>query len=380
VWELLGQAGKKVVTIGVPGTYPPRPVNGAQIACFLTPQTVTTDESGQKATKTFTYPPELSEQVNAWAGGEYVVDVKQFRTENKDFLLQQIYDMSRQHFAVVREMMRRQPWDFFMFVEMGTDRIHHGFWKFHDPTHFRYEPGNKYAHVIRDYYRYLDGEVGELLRMLDGDTAVMVVSDHGAKKMEGGLCINEWFLRSGWLCLADDRPERLTPMEKVEIDWSQTRAWGEGGYYARVFMNVEGREPHGVIPRADYERVRDELAEQIQGIRGPNGEDIGTVVYKPQDIYRRVNGIAPDLIVYFGNLLWRSVGSLGHKEVWTFENDTGPDDANHAEQGIFIYHDPKRNLQGRELAGLEIMDFAPTVMRHFGLPVPADMQGRVIQF
>ena len=107
VWELLGQAGKKVVTIGVPGTFPPRPVNGAQIACFLTPQTITTDDSGQKMTKTFTYPPELSEKVNAWADGEYVVDVKQFRTENKDFLLQQIYDMSRQHFGVVREMMRR---------------------------------------------------------------------------------------------------------------------------------------------------------------------------------------------------------------------------------------------------------------------------------
>jgi len=143
-------------------------------------------------------------------------------------------------------------------------------------------------------------------------------------------------------------------------------------------MNVEGREPHGVIPRADYERVRNELADQVQRIRGPNGADIGTVVYKPQDIYRRVNGIAPDLIVYFGHLLWRSVGSLGHKEVWTFENDTGPDDANHAEQGIFIYYDPKRNLQGRELTGLEIMDFAPTVMRHFGLPAPTDMQGRVI--
>jgi predicted AlkP superfamily phosphohydrolase/phosphomutase len=114
VWELLGQAGKKVVTIGVPGTYPPRPVNGAQIACFLTPQTVTTDEAGQKITKTFTYPADLSAQVNAWAGGEYVVDVKQFRTDNKDFLLQQIYDMTRQHFGVVREMLTRQPWDFFL--------------------------------------------------------------------------------------------------------------------------------------------------------------------------------------------------------------------------------------------------------------------------
>lgn len=376
---MLGQAGKKVVTIGVPGTYPPRPVNGSQIACFLTPQTVSTDERGQRASKTFTYPPELSEKVNTWAGGEYVVDVKQFRSGDKDFLLKQIYDMSQQHFRVVREMMRYRPWDFFMFVEMGTDRVHHGFWKYHDPTHFKYEPGNKFEHAIRDYYRYLDGEIGELLERLDDDTAVMVVSDHGAKKMEGGICINEWLADAGWLALTDDRPERLTPMEKVRIDWSKTKAWGEGGYYGRVFMNVKGREPQGVISPVDYERVRDELADQIKGIRGPQGEDIGTLVYKPQEIYRQVKGIAPDLIVYFGNLLWRSVGSLGHKAVWTFENDTGPDDANHARQGIFIYHDPKSSLEGRELTGLEIMDFAPTVLQYFGLPVATDMQGRVIQ-
>ena len=380
VWEILGRAGKKVVTIGVPGTYPPRPVNGSQIACFLTPQTVSTDDNGNKIAKTFTYPPELSARVNAWAGGEYVVDVKQFRTDDKDFLLKQIYDMSRQHFAVVREMLKYQPWDFFMFVEMGTDRIHHGFWKFIDQTHSKYEPGNPYERSIRDYYQYLDGEIGELLRLIDDETAVMVVSDHGAKKMDGGICINEWMTRTGWLALADDRPTRLTPMEKVEIDWGRTKAWGEGGYYARVFMNVQGREPQGLISPSEYEKTRDELAEAIKNIRGPNGEDIGTEVFKPQRIYRKVNGVAPDLIVYFGNLLWRSVGSLGHPEVWTFENDTGPDDANHAQHGILIYYDPNRELGGRELSGVEIMDFAPSVLQHFGLPVPADMQGRAIQF
>ena len=76
VWDLLGRAGRKVVTIGVPATYPPQPVNGAQISCFLTPQTITMDERGERESRTFTYPPELSDQVNAWAGGEYVVDVK----------------------------------------------------------------------------------------------------------------------------------------------------------------------------------------------------------------------------------------------------------------------------------------------------------------
>jgi predicted AlkP superfamily phosphohydrolase/phosphomutase len=378
VWEILGRAGKQVVTVGIPGTYPPRPVNGSQIACFLTPRTVRQDESGRRVTQNFTYPPELSEQVNTWAGGEYVVDVKQFRTEDKDFLLQQIYDMTRQHFVVVREMMKHQPWDFFMFVEMGTDRIHHGFWKYHDPAHRLFEPGNRLQNAIRDYYRYLDGEIGQLLEMLDDETAVMVVSDHGAKKMDGGICINEWLVREGWLALSQARPTSITPFDKVGVDWAHTRAWSEGGYYARVFLNVSGREPQGVIPPDQYEQVRDELAAKICAIRGPQGEDIGTQVFKPQEIYRQVNRVAPDLLVYFGDLLWRSVGSLGHEHVWTLENDTGPDDANHAQHGIFIYSHRKGQPGGPAQAALDIMDFAPTVLKYFGLPIPPDMQGRAI--
>ncbi len=380
VWDYLSEAGKRVVTIGVPGTYPPRPVNGAQIGCFLTPQTVTTEANGQRVSKTFTYPAELSPQVNAWAGGEYLPDVKHFRTDDKAYLLQQIYDMTRQHFEVVRHMLQREPWDFFMFVEMGTDRIHHGFWKFHDRSHRLYEPGNPFENAIRDYYIYLDGELGRVLDLAGPDTAVLVVSDHGAKKMDGGICVNEWLIREGWLTLAQDHPNALTPIEKVKVDWARTRAWGEGGYYARIFMNVAEREPQGTIPAADYERVRDELAEAIRNLRGPNGEDIGTRVFKPQEVYRAVNGIAPDLIVYWGDLTWRSVGSLGHPQVWTFENDTGPDDANHAPEGMLIYHNPRTPLGGRQLTNLEIMDVASTVLQHFGLPIPASLQGRALTF
>jgi predicted AlkP superfamily phosphohydrolase/phosphomutase len=378
VWDLLGQAGKDVVTIGVPGTYPPRPVHGAQIGCFLTPQTVGVDASGQRVSKVFTYPPQLSEQVNGWAGGEYLVDVKNFRTDDKEHLLQQIYAMSRQHFHVVRQMLRSQPWDFFMFVEMGVDRLHHGFWKFHDVTHLKHEPGNPFQNAIRDYYRYIDSEIGEVLQLVGDETAVMVVSDHGAKKMDGGVCINEVLLRAGWLTLAEPVPAAPRPLDKVAVDWSQTKAWGEGGYYARVFMNVAQRERQGTIPLADYERRRDELAALLLDVRGPAGEALGTQVYKPQAIYRQANGVAPDLIVYWGNLLWRSVGSLGHGSLWTRDNDTGPDDANHAPEGLFIFSDPRHNRRGQQLSGLGIMDVAPTILQHFGLPVPPDMQGQPI--
>ena len=107
--------------------------------------------------------------------------------------------------------------------------------------------------------------------------------------------------------------------------------------------------------------------------------NIGTKVYKPQEIYKEVHGVPPDLIVYFGDLSWRSVGTVGHGSIYTFENDTGPDDCNHAQFGMVIKHDLEahQGSGGRELAGLQLMDLAPSILEQFGVPVPADMQGKV---
>jgi len=251
-------------------------------------------------------------------------------------------------------------------------------WKYTDPAHPKYEPGNKWQDSIRDYYKKLDSYIGEVLALVPKDTVVLVVSDHGAKTMHGGIAVNEWLVRNGWLALKGEAPKTITPFEKVEVDWSKTRAWGSGGYYGRVFLNVQGREPQGIIPQGDYERVRDELARALESIPAPDGRNIGTVAFKPEKIYKQVNNIAPDLVMYFGNLDWRAVGSLGIGGVYTFENDTGPDDANHAQQGMYILYDPANQAGGKRLDA-HIMDIAPTVLDVMGLPVPRDMNGNVIK-
>jgi predicted AlkP superfamily phosphohydrolase/phosphomutase len=60
--------------------------------------------------------------------------------------------------------------------------------------------------------------------------------------------------------------------------------------------------------------------------------------------------------------------------VYRLENDTGPDDANHAQHGVLIYAPPKGSLGGRELTGMHLLQVAPTVLSLLGLPVPAAMQ------
>ena len=364
VWDLLSRAGKKVVVAGVPQTYPVKPVNGCLISSFLTPSTLSQ----------YTYPAELKDEINQVVDGEYMLDVRQFRTEDKAHLLEQIYAMADQHHKLVMHLMTSKPWDFFMHVDMGVDRIHHGFWKFFDERHPLYEPGNPFENAIRDYYIHLDQQLGERLALLDENTVVLVVSDHGAQPMIGGICFNEWLKQEGYLAL-EYQPDGIVPLEKCEIDWHKTLAWGSGGYYARLFLNVKGREPEGIIEPADYDRVRDELARRIANMVDPEGQPIGSMAYKPEEIYQTVNNIAPDLIVYMGNLKWRSVGSLGFNRIHTFENDTGPDDANHAQEGLYIHYDPRLQGQG-EGPRQHLMDVAPTILELMGVSAPADMQGR----
>jgi predicted AlkP superfamily phosphohydrolase/phosphomutase len=363
VWDHLGKAGKRVILLGIPQTYPPRPVNGLLVGCFLTPS----------IENNYTYPPELKEEI-AQVVHPYMVDCPDFRTEDKARLLADIYRMTDKRFTLARHFLRTKPWDFFMMVEMGTDRIHHAFWKYTDPGHPKFEPGNPWENAIRDYYIHVDGLVGQLLAEVPEDAAVLVVSDHGAKAMDGGICINEWLIQQGYLVLRE-YPSKPARFADLAVDWARTKAWSEGGYYARVFLNVQGREPQGIIAPADYEAFRDRLAREIEAIPDEKGRPIGTKVLRPQQLYRTINGVAPDLFAYFGQLRWRSVGTVGSGKVQTFENDTGPDDANHAEEGIYILSGPGVPA-GRSWHDGQLMDVAPTLLKLFGLPVPADMQGK----
>ncbi len=367
IWDMLGAQGKESIIIGVPGTYPiTRKVHGNMITSFLTP--TTTDPK-----ITWTHPPTLKKEINELVG-EYMVDVRGFRTENKQWLLDQIYEMTEKRFKVARYLVNNKPWDLFWMVEMGTDRIHHGFWSCMDKTHHRYEPGNAFENAIFEYYKYTDEKIGELLECFDLDkTAVWIVSDHGAKSMVGGFMFNQWLMNEGLLHFKEPVGKKQK-FDQAAVDWSKTKVWGEGGYYGRCFINVEGREPNGQVPAAEYETFRDELAAKIEAVVDHNGELMGNKCYKPQEIYTKVNRVAPDLVVIFGDLRWRSVGQVGSDSVYTFENDTGPDDANHAQQGCYLFSHPSLPAKGR-IDGPTLYDVAPTILTELDLPVPADMKG-----
>lgn len=371
VWDVLSKQGRDCITYAVPLTYPPRPLRGCQIGCFLTPG----------ADSNYSYPQTLKDELTK-ATGEYVPDVRDFRTNDKVGLYKRVLEMTASHTAQVKWLLKNKPWDFFMMVEMGPDRIHHGFWKYFDKEHPRYEFHEQLKDCMPDYYRRLDANLGRILEEIPDDAWVAVVSDHGIKGMRGGIAFNEWLIKEGYLVLKS-RPEKLTPIGKCEIDWARTRAWGDGGYYGRLFLNIKGREPQGVIPPEQVEAFKAELTAKITALGDDKGRPIGTRVLRPEQLYEKVAGISPDLIVYFGNLDWRSVGSVGGTaQIHTFENDSGPDDANHAQDGLFILSTKARMKSGArgpgQRDGLHIRNVARTVLKLQGVAAPAEMGGAAI--
>jgi predicted AlkP superfamily phosphohydrolase/phosphomutase len=365
IWDVLARAGMRVCVVGVPPSYPPTPVNGELVSCFITPD----------ANREYTYPPELKQEIEELVG-PYPFDVE-FRTDQRDQLLKDLHLMTETHFRVIEHLMTTRPWDFFMFVDIGLDRMHHAFWKYFDKDHPKYVSGNQYESAMLDYYKRLDEHVGRLLKLVDDDTIVVAVSDHGVKGMRGAFCVNEWLIREGYLALKE-RPRSVVELEKAAVDWGRTKAWAWGGYYARVFLNVKGREPQGLIELSEFERERDKLAERLKTITDPSGRRMDTQAYKPEELYPVSIGDRPDLMVYFDDLYWRSAGTLGHTDIYLSENDTGPDDAVHSQYGAFILHDKQLKHTGR-IPDIDVLDIAPTLLQRMKLTVPSTMEGKPVQ-
>jgi predicted AlkP superfamily phosphohydrolase/phosphomutase len=366
IWDQLSRAGKRVCVIGMPPGYPPPIVNGVYIGDFLTPS---------KA-KDFVYPAALAEEIKGVAGS-YEFDVT-FRAEDRTRIGQQIIDMTRHRFGVAAHLWKKEPWDFFALHEIGPDRLHHTFWKYFDASHPRYEEHAEYRALSERYYAVLDEEIRKFLELVGPDVRLLVASDHGSMAMDGCFCINEWLQDKGYLVLKAPAPRAAFPLEEAQIDWGKTRAWGAGGYYARIFFNIEGREPQGIVPRDRVPALVTEIREGLSAVRRPDGASLDAQVFTPDQLYRTVNGDAPDLIAYFGQLKWRSAGTIGHGGYFLTENDTGPDDSVHSFDGLYMHAAPGAHNGGHLAERRSILDVAPTILDWFGLPRPAHLQGQPI--
>ncbi len=145
--------------------------------------------------------------------GEYLFDAREFRTEDKARLVEEVVAMTKRRFALVRGLVSSEPWDFLAAVEIGPDRMHHALLAHHDPRHPKHDPASPFRDALREYYQLLDQEIAALLSDLPSRTRVLVVSDHGVQRLEGGIALNEWLIAQG------------VPRPQGGPGSSQERAW-----------------------------------------------------------------------------------------------------------------------------------------------------------
>lgn len=364
VWDILGKIGRKSCLFAVPPSYPPPEVIGWSVGCFLTPS----------SKSNYTYPPELKQELEK-ASGPYIPDID-YRSGDRDNIYQQLFAMLDNHMSMIKSLIKEKPWDFFVFVDIGVDRVHHAFWRYYDKTHHMHEPNSKYQHVIRDYYKAIDKYLGEIIELIDDNTYILVASDHGVKSMRGAFCINEWLIDEKYLVLKDV-PSKQTRLSEAEIDWTKTKAWAWGGYCSRVFLNVKGREEKGVVSVEDYEKELEELKKKLLNLKDDKGIKMNNIVFHPEEYYTNPKGDYPDLMVIFDDLSWRAAGTIGHNTLYLLENDLGSDDAMHDWEGMYILYDPKGELpKGQTDAKIE--DIAPTILHLFDVKLSEDLDGKVI--
>jgi predicted AlkP superfamily phosphohydrolase/phosphomutase len=322
-----------------------------------------------------THPRELAESLKA-DFPHFQVDVPNFRNTEPQELLSQIHSMTNTRFELAQRWIAKNDWALFMMVEMGPDRLHHAFWDFAEPEHPHFTPDHPLQFAIRDYYILLDKWVGKLTDLLNPDDLLMIVSDHGAQTMQGGLALNQWLIDNGYLTLLESHPA-TGPLQIEQVDWTKTKAWADGGYVGRIYFNQENREPQGWLSPEAVTTLHHELRTQLNSLQDLQQTPLNVEVLNATEAYgENAKGIPPDLTIMVNDLGYRVLGSVGHSSWISSQNDTGRDGANHAHQGIFVGYGLKQAKGHRK--DLSLYDVAPTALRHLGLSIPDYMVGNEI--
>jgi predicted AlkP superfamily phosphohydrolase/phosphomutase len=358
VWDRVTATGRRAAALFVPPSYPPRASGEGlvEVSCMLAPG----------ADAPHTWPPALGEDL-ARRFGPYVPDLDRGLTG--EAAMDGLLAMARQHFDVAEHVLATHDPALLFLVEIGSDRLHHLFWPLLDPSDPRHVAGDPLARRARDYYGYLDLRIERLLERAGPDTAVLVMSDHGARPILGGVHVNELLRREGLLVLRRE-PDGERALDVEDVDWARTRAWGDGGYYARVFLNVRGREPQGIVERHEIPALLDRLEASVLSVPDPTGR--GHRVVRPTKAFRAVRGAAPDLLVFFGDLALRSLGRVGARAIVVgpdeVERERGRGGCNHDWDGAYVAAGPGFAASGERPARLA--DVAPTLASLLGVLSP----------
>jgi len=256
-----------------------------------------------------------------------------------------------------------------------TDRVQHMFYRQLDAAGHQAEDA-PYAGVIEDLYRDMDRIVGNTFRHVDEQTAFFVLSDHGFCSFQRGVNLNSWLRDNGYLALLEERSESGDYFEG--IDWDRTRAYTFG--LSGIYLNLQGREAHGIVPKNEAAALKAELIAKLTGLPDPRTGDVSILnVYDSATVYKGPYlQAAPDLLPGFApgyRTSWSA--AVGKTAASVFEDNHKAWSGDHCVDPAAV---PGVLFANRKLAAHDpgIEDMAPTVLDLFGLPIPKWMDGRAL--
>lgn len=426
LWRILSEHGRRVCVLNVPFTYPPEEVNGFMISGMDAPST----------DSEYTYPKELSEEISAHVG-EYIIElgVKDYIAKgHPEAFLKEIEDAFKVQMKTLDYLLNQEAWDFFMYVCRFTDQVQHYFWKYYDANHPSYDEyaEDELRNAIASLYESIDELIGRLTETLDEEVNIVVMSDHGHGGINGKkIFLNKWLESQGLLEFEENRrvssgglfglvskrqkgdflnfvrskvPKkwrlrivRNMPMLKdnfisqeafSNIDWERTKAYSDEKK-GNIWINVRGCQPNGIVnPGEEYEKVREQVIEKVKQMKDPDSQTpIFPEVFKKEELYSGPYlDKAPDIILNEGKSKYSYVFKRSNRSEdqasWIAPLTKGEMDklpnATHRVEGILIVKGKHLREEGRIFQPANIMDIAPTILYMMGLPVPENMDGKVL--
>jgi predicted AlkP superfamily phosphohydrolase/phosphomutase len=400
IWEIANAQEATVGVYNLPLTYPPRPLNGWMVSGMMTPG------YGEqlKGFASWSGPgggDALEALIQKWAPG-YVVDISANYEQDwrDDSLCRKALASLQQREHVLTGLLVKAPVDVVFSVLETPDRLQHVYYRYMDPADELYATpeAERLRPSIAKCFEAMDRIVGVLDDYAGTDGGVVVCSDHGFTAWQVSVHTNALLEQWGYLTLKSSAKalqtgaaRKLVPIAKrflprklareakgrmfAGIDWSKTRAFASPIPQQGVFVNLQGREEHGVVPPAELESVKDDLVARFQALKAADGSSVTDRVYKSEDVF---NGDAlagaPDVLPVLRDHRYELDDELFHRESFT--------DFSHLPRGV---HHPKGigivagpgTIAGDDLSG-SVMDVTPTLLYLAGLGVPDGLDGAVL--
>ena len=417
LWSMLNTSGKRSALFYVPTIAPDfQSFNGMYIPSDVIP-------CGE-----YPYPQQLSTLINKFGLDES--PPKLGRVDPAEYI-RWWCENTRRHFEFINYFLDRVgQWDFLMHVIYSNDHLSHLFWKYIDKKHPDYERDDEIYEAFLNYYKVIDNMLRNVIQKCNSRNIIFfLVSDHGHGPLVKRIDLNRWLLENGYLRIREDLKNSSGKREASKfseifkkkvlespvirsrfvcrllkrmpyvrrllrqifvnldvrtdvVDWQNTKAYFAG--YNGININLKGREPEGIVEVSEYEKVRSDLINMLKQLRDPEtGITVVKNVYRREEIYwGDCLSRLPDIVIeYINESFYESCLSFGEtflKRDMFYKPSDPPVSSAHTRRGIFLAYGPDIRCMGDKPLKVSIYDITPTILHIFSLPIPNDIDGKVL--